>query len=480
MIELKIKSGANILLTPIQKSDYIYDLVDEQGISHAVLSLTDDYAFSVTDKKDIIEDEDSLLAKLNILAKGIYDEKFSGIENEEEAIEENDHPFNPEEISIEKKLITMETCLRRLEQGTLRLNPDFQRQEVWTDEKKSQLIESLMLKIPIPMFYVSSDEKENLTVVDGLQRLSTIRDFVLGKKYLEALKAKETDAIQYKGFGFKLSKLEFWNDFEGTCFNQLPAHIQNRILEPEFTFTIINPGTPEEVRRNIFKRLNTGGMPLSSQEIRNALYIGKATDLLNKLAKRYEFREATCWSIKSERMEDKELILRFIAFIVRDYTTYTRNISIDTWLSDTMVILNALPTLDTREFNKSVKSKSITKEHINRVNDDFITEKFVIAMKRAKDFFGNHAFRKSYQGKRRTPINKSLFETWGVLLSNLSETEYQQLKQNRDRFMVEYQEIIEDYDFVISISRDSMKHIAVKSRFDKLSALTTKYIQHND
>lgn len=75
--------------------------------------------------------------------------------------------------------------MRRLQQGTITLNPDFQRKEVWNRERKSQLIESLLLKIPIPMFYVSSDEKSNWTVVDGLQRISTLRDFVLGKSYLE-------------------------------------------------------------------------------------------------------------------------------------------------------------------------------------------------------------------------------------------------------------------------------------------------------
>lgn len=473
MIELKIKSGESIRLTPIQKEENVYELVDEQGVSYLDLSLTDEHVFKVVNPKDIIEDKGSLESKLHMLAKEIYDEKFSGIENDEEAVEEND-PFDPEEISIDKKTITMETCLRRLEQDTLKLNPDFQRQEVWTDEKKSQLIESLMLKIPIPMFYVSSDEKQNLTVVDGLQRLSTIRDFMLGKEYLD------TKDTMYKGIGFRLSNLEFWKDFEGKCFNELPTHIYNRIIETEFTFTIINPGTPEEVRRNIFKRLNTGGMPLSSQEIRNALYIGKSTVLLNHLAKRQEFLDATCWSIKSERMEDRELILRFIAFVVRGYTTYIKTISVDTWLSDTMIILNALPALDTKELNKGIKSGSIVKEHINVVDETVITETFIRAMKRAGSFFGDHAFRKSYPGKRRTPINKSLFETWGVLLSNLSEAEFQKLQNNKERFMKEYKPLIDDPRFVLSISKDSMRPPSVKSRFEVLSNLVNKNIRNYD
>ena len=268
---------------------------------------------------------------------------------EEEITEMLDDPFNPEEISIASKLVPMETCIRRIEQGTILLNPDFQRNEVWTEEKKSQLIESLMLRIPLPMFYVSADEKNNYTVVDGLQRLSTIRKYVIGDDYL----AKKEGAK--RGEGFRLKRLEFWKNFEGKTFNELPPHIQNNILEAEFTFTIINPGTPEEVRRNIFKRLNTGGMPLSAQEIRNALYIGKSTVLLNELAVYEEFKAAAPMSYKKEnRMEDKELILRFLSFLIRPYTSYKKTNSVDTHLSDTMIIINAFPDLESKDLKKLI------------------------------------------------------------------------------------------------------------------------------
>ena len=122
----------------------------------------------------------------------------------------------------------------------------------------------------------------------------------------------------------RLSGLEFLTRFEGMTFNELPVNMQNRINETEFTFTIINPGTPEEVRRNIFKRINTGGEALKPQEIRNALYAGKSTSLLKKLAEMPSFRSATSKSVRHDRMDDYEVVLRGLSFIIRDADAYPK------------------------------------------------------------------------------------------------------------------------------------------------------------
>lgn len=100
------------------------------------------------------------------------DGSHAGVESERE--EEQLEPFNPEQISINPKPVTMETILRRLQQGTIRLAPAFQRKLVWDMTRKSRLIESLMLNIPLPVFYIAADEKGNWDVVDGLQRLTTL------------------------------------------------------------------------------------------------------------------------------------------------------------------------------------------------------------------------------------------------------------------------------------------------------------------
>jgi uncharacterized protein with ParB-like and HNH nuclease domain len=389
-----------------------------------------------------------------------------GVEEENEEFQ----PFDPEKISIDTKPITMDTCLRRLEQGTIILNPDFQRNEVWTQEKKCRLIESLMLKIPLPMFYVSADEKGHFYVVDGLQRLSTIRSFVLGDEYLKTKRAA------LKGEGFKLENLEFWgNQYNASNFNELPVNIQNRILETGFTFTIINPGTPEEVKRNIFKRINTGGEPLTPQEIRHALYIGESTKLLQRLSQKKEFLEATDFSVKSNRMMDREIILRCLSFYVRSHTYYSKNNDMDTFLSDTMRIINIMPNLDSKEGAKIFKD-GISKDHILITDPRLLEDLFTKAMTRAKTIFGEHAFRKSYPGKRRTPINKALFEVWGTLLGKLTDKEFETLKKNKRDFINEHSEILEKPSFIYIISRDSLKLLSVKDRYDILTSLLNKYI----
>lgn len=406
---------------------------------------------------------------IELLEKKLLEEEMIGVEDEA-SNDESKQPFDPSSISIEKRVVTMDAIIRRLEQKTIKLNPGFQRKEVWDVTRKCQLIESLLLCIPIPMFYVSADAQGGWTVVDGLQRLSTIRDFILGQDFLLS------GDVSKKGHGFRLSGLEFCGSLlNGHNMAELPTLYANRIMETEFTFTVINPGTPEDVKRNIFKRINTGGMILSQQEIRNALYGGKCSALLNELAEMRCFKNSTGWSVKSLRMEDKELVLRFVAFLIRDYRRYNKSVNPDTWLGDTMMIYNAMPSLDNRDIKKLVKEGNVAIEDITVMAKDAIIESFEKAMTRGQELFGPHAFRKSIPGNRRAPINKSLFETWGVLLSRLSDDEFKKLCSNKQLLLNEYADYLYTNNFVIAISRDSMNKWSVNHRYTIVSDLINKY-----
>lgn len=451
------------------KNDDTFALVSKEGKEYLALKKGDlgQLVFSY-DSFLFSESEESVSNKIDELYHQYLEDNFSGIETETEENEISD-PFNPKEISINTKVIPMDVLLRRLKQGSLILNPDFQRNEVWTDVRKSQLIESILLEIPIPMFYVSADEEGNWTVVDGLQRISAFRDFILGKTYM---KTKNSDD---EGNGIKLKGLEFLKNIEGCQMKNLPNNFYNRIMEAQFSLTIINPGTPDEVKRNVFKRINTGGVPLSPQEIRNALYGGRISSLLKKMSEMKSFKQATDNSIKSLRMEDKELLLRFLSFVIRDHTFYKKTQNIDTWLSDTMIIYNSFPSLDSRDIKRSISRGSVNVSDIKILNESAIISNFDIAMSRATKLFGKHAFRKSYGTLRRRPINKCLFESWGVLLANMPNGQYVRLCDHKKQFAVDYSKLLDDNKFIIAISRDSMRQGSVAYRYEELLKLINKY-----
>ena len=140
-----------------------------------------------------------------------------------------------------------------------------------------------------------------------------------------------------------------------------------------------------------------------------------------------------------------------------------------------MIIINALPDLDSREIKKCIKQKTVNIEDIEHISIDSIKDTFSLAMKRAHKLFGKHAFRKSTDNMRRRPINKSLFEAWGVLLSEMTESQFNLLCINKKSFMEEYRTLLDDDVFSIAISRDSMKHLSVKLRFDRLTEIINKY-----
>jgi len=336
--------------------------------------------------------------------------------------------------------------------------------------RKSRLIESLMLKIPLPMFYVASDEVESYQVVDGLQRLSTLRDFVIKAE------EKSDDALRLTG-------LEFWTRYNDCTFNDLPPHLQNRIVESQFFFTIINPSTPERAKRDVFKRINTGGLTLTDQEIRHALYGGEATTLLHELVISDEFICATSNSINDGRMAGRELILRFISFLMRDPSEY-RGYTMDEWLSHTMLILNSLSSglSDGRLLeivNDSYRSnRSLPVIKVNSIDE--IRMLFKSSMKRAYELFGDHAFRKSLPGKEskhKAPVNKGLFEVWSVILCHLDESTFKKLTLKRDELYVELTNLYHDDSFYKTISRDSHKPKSVTARYEIIGNIIQNFLR---
>jgi hypothetical protein len=324
-------------------------------------------------------------------------------------------PFDPEKIDVVTVARTIDLLLIRLKEGELDLSPDFQRRSnLWNDKTKSALIESVLLRIPIPSLYVSEDQNGNYTVVDGLQRLCAIAHFVNVAALNRAVK-KTLDPL-------RLTALESLTEFSQMTFEELSRPMKRRINETELTLHVIRAGTPSAVKFNIFSRINRGGLPLTAQEIRNAIYEGNWKDKIRTLAEDPSFKSATDGKIKGERMEDLELVLRFVAL----YSSLQDGICrpSDQNLDD---FLNGFVDKKCRNW----KDPEWTEVHAA----------FTKAMKYAPKVFKNIAFRK-YSGpnESRRPINRGLFETESVVLARHSVAELEKLSQRADKIIQKFGE----------------------------------------
>lgn len=203
----------------------------------------------------------------------------------------------PTEVRIEKfqySISHLQTLLEKRKE--LVLDPAFQRHNVWTEKQKSELIESILMGIPIPLMYLFEDQYGKKQVVDGKQRITAILDFLNDN---------------YKLIGLKVLK-----NLNGSYFKDLNLKTQGIFEDYQLLCYIIQPPTPERVKYDIFDRVNRGGTSLNKQEMRNALYGGKCTKLLKEISQSCEFKKATGESIKNKRMKDHYAILRMLAFML--------------------------------------------------------------------------------------------------------------------------------------------------------------------
>ena len=181
IIELKITGEKFILLTPVKDTDSTYILIDQENKPWAKLQLNGSNFIVLEKSEDITESQDDLSAKLDQLLLSVIESEQSGTENTETVIEALIDPYDPDKIKVSSKQFSIKLIKEMIDDKDIDLNPDFQRNFVWNSAQKSRLIESILLRIPLPMFYFSEDDEGRLVVIDGLQRLTTINEFMDNK-----------------------------------------------------------------------------------------------------------------------------------------------------------------------------------------------------------------------------------------------------------------------------------------------------------
>jgi len=345
----------------------------------------------------------------------------AGLELDTERDSEIEVPFDPTKIDIIVKSMAINTLQNRLENRELDLTPDFQRQaNVWNMQRKSRLIESVLLRIPLPSFYFSEDVDGVYAVVDGLQRLCSIFHFS-NVELLNSTTGASLSALRLVG-------LQYLKDLEGKSFSEMERKFQRRISELEITANIIRSNTPPAVKFNVFARLNQGGMPLNAQEIRNAIFPGAWREQLRLMAESSAFLEATDGKISPLRQDDLELVLRFVAL----------------WQLGVPHQRGAKLTLD--EFLNQVVEHTLSQWSEKQWRE--VGGAFERALKAACDVFGTHAFRKSIGRANRMPINRGLFEAELVCLADLKDSELETLIHRKDKIAEVLREALQnDADF---------------------------------
>lgn len=378
---------------------------------------------------------------LSLTDSGIswLDQQSSELTVEEEDTSSDDkpqHPYDVAKLKMETKYLSIFQALRKIEKEEIILNPDFQRAFVWDLTKQSRLIESILIRIPLPAFYIDATDQVSWNVVDGLQRLTTMYKYCREQK-------------------FALSGLQFLAELEGLKFDDLPP--QYKILIEDDTpllFYNLMPGTPVLAKYTIFSRVNTGGMQLTPQEIRHALSQGKSTKLLQRLAVSNDFRSATDGVVESLRMSDRELILRALAFMHLGIDAYKEFNELDRFLLHAMDKLNGLSDTKLRKMERE----------------------FVESLKKVRAIFGRYAFRKfTHKYGRRSPLNKALFEAWIVNVRNYDQAI---LEANKDRIIDKFINLLTSGDsFSRSISSGTSSSSAVSTRFSAINKLLKESCQ---
>lgn len=243
------------------------------------------------------------------------------LENNTICIDDFDAESNDAESEVieDKKLVTdvatptIGSLIDKYRRGKINLQPNYQRKYVMKPIVASRLIESILINIPLPVVYFAEEGDGSWSVIDGQQRLTSIISFVEGR-------------FLYDGKDFKLTGLNVLTELNRKKFKELDDVYQERILDTPISSVVIKKESSEDIKFEIFERLNTGSTPLNEDEIRNNIYRGNYINLLAELENNETFDKLVNKVNFKNRMLYRGMILRFFAFYEKSYLNYKPSI----------------------------------------------------------------------------------------------------------------------------------------------------------
>lgn len=341
----------------------------------------------------------------------------------------------PASINVSKDDSSIYELKRQFDNKRIELSPPYQRGKVWSQKQKSELIESILMGIPLPIMYFFQDSNGIKQVIDGKQRLSTLFDFMSDDQKVN----------------FSLAELSILKDLKGKRFKDLDGVLQGKIEDYKMSINVIKPPTPDRIKFDIFDRVNRGGTRLNNQEMRNAIYNGYATNLLERLKDDKNFKNATDNSVRSKVMKDRYMILRFIAFYLwRTKKLTTKDGDLIDYKSDIDDFLGK------------------TMEYLNRTEPKQIESIFLGTMSNAFSILGKDGFRVSnYSGDkdRKTPVNMALFECLSYAIALSDTSIYNVMIKDKIK------KLFTEDEFMESITSPVDSSSKVRRRFDKVEQI---------
>lgn len=339
----------------------------------------------------------------------------------------SDYPLDAVFVRNEQR--TVAEVVKRIKAGRYQLDPDFQRDFVWPVDKQSRLIESCIMRIPLPVFYVAEAMDGRIAVVDGLQRLTTFERF-LGGDFALALDSGEDQPP---------------HPLDGRKFVQLPIQLRERIEDTQLTLYILDQKAPERAKLDIFERVNSG-VPLTRQQMRNCLFNGPATAWLKNAASSPEFIAAGGRSLQQKSMRDREAINRFCAFYLLGEESYKSG-DMDDFLARGLKRMNENPSL---------------------LNNLYV--RFTHSMGANRYLFREHAFRKSLARDEpnapRSVLNIALFDVFSVILADFDQ---ENIKMHAGAIRSIARDLINDLTFshAITYSTNSTKQVLLRFKMTR-------------
>lgn len=371
----------------------------------------------------------------------------------------SDEEINEKYISGEVRIVTeqarypLDTICTMLNSGKYQLRPDFQRRRRWDRPKQSRLIESFIMNIPIPPIFLYEYEFSKYEVMDGLQRLTAIKEFYDDK--------------------FPLEGLEYWKELNGKKYSELPLEIKSGIDRRYLSSLILLKETAnsktkaDEMKQLVFERINSGGAKLEYQESRNALHSGKFNDLVITLSRNEYFCKIFDIPISEEETEelacntmyktmaDVEMVVRFFAMrYLDDYEGITLKVFFDKF---------------TDSANKLSQSVLDDYQHV-----------FEQTIKLVYDIYGEQAFclYKQISGKEQWYLTRNPKKTiydpvMTVLSQKLEYTDF--FLKNKDQVMAATIQLMKNQPELFNGRKGTKSDIA--KRIDAFDAMFNKFIQ---